>query len=237
MRSFRKQLLLAGAFFVGTYVQSEETPVTHFTGSVLPILNEHCFKCHGAEGKIKGGLNLTTRAAILEGGDSGAVVNLNNPGESYLLAMLSYKDADHEMPPEKGKLSPASIETLLHWVKNGLPFDAEVVQHALEEIQSDSQFYDNSINESTRNWWAFRPINSPEVPEVKSANWDDNPIDAFIFDRLKKSGLEPNPSATRQEWIRRAYYDLTGLPPSPKDVEAFENDQSSKAYEKVIDHL
>ncbi len=237
MYRLKNQFLLIGALFSGFNAWSDESNSTHFSESVLPILNEHCFKCHGAEGKSKGGLDLTSRDAILAGGDSGATVDLESPEESYLLAMVSYKDSDHEMPPEKGKLSPASIEALTQWVNNGLPFDQEAVKHALEEIQSHSQFYDNSINENTRNWWAFRPIEAPQVPEVDSSHWNKNPIDAFIFDRLKKNNLTPNPKASRQEWIRRAYYDLTGLPPSPEDVAAFESDHSAKAYEKVIDHL
>ncbi|MBT7873587.1 MAG: DUF1553 domain-containing protein [Verrucomicrobia bacterium] len=230
-------LLLIASLLWDSNVTSDEAPDVHFTDTVLPVLNEHCFKCHGAEEKIKGGLNLTSREAVLQGGDSGPVVNLQNPQESYLLEMVSYKDSEHEMPPNKGKLSPSSIKALAQWIENGLPFEAEAAQHALEETQSDSSSYDNSINENTRNWWAFRAIKAPQVPDVSSAQWNLNPIDAFLFDRLENNNLSPNPPATRQTWIRRAYYDLIGLPPSPEDVVAFENDRSAKAYEKVIDHL
>jgi len=209
----------------------------HFRTRVLPVLDEHCFKCHGAEGKAKGGLDLASREAVLKGGDSGPTVDLDAPEKSFLLDMVSYRDADHEMPPDKGKLSPAAIGALEEWVKGGLVFDEEAVAAKLESIESEGQFYDNSINEKTRNWWAFRPVIHPVAPEVDDPEWSQNPIDAFILDRLKQQDLSPNGPASRQEWIRRAYYDLTGLPPMPEDVEAFEKDRSDKAYEKVIDHL
>lgn len=209
----------------------------HFRTHVLPVLDEHCFKCHGAEGKAKGGFDLASREAVLKGGDSGPAVDLKAPGKSVLLDMVSYRDADHEMPPDKGKLSPSAIGALEEWVRRGLVFDEEAVRARLETIESKGQFYDNSISEKTRNWWSFRPIIRPEAPEVSDPDWNSNPIDAFIFDRLKQNDLSPNEPASRQEWIRRAYYDLTGLPPSPEDVAAFENDHSAKAHEKVIDHL
>ena len=136
-------LLLTASLLLVSNVTSDEALDVHFTDIVLPVLNEHCFKCHGAEDEIKGGLNLTSREAVLQGGDSGPVVNLQNPQESYLLEMVSYKDSDHEMPPNKGKLSPSSIKALAQWIENGLPFEAEAAQHALEETQSDSSSYDN----------------------------------------------------------------------------------------------
>lgn len=209
----------------------------HYRTRVLPVLDEHCFKCHGAEGKTKGGLDLASREGVLKGGDSGPAVDLDAPEKSFLLDMVSYRDTDHEMPPDKGKLSPTAIGALEEWVKNGLVIDEEAVRAKLESIESKGQFYDNSINEKTRNWWAFRPVENPEAPKVDDPAWNRNPIDAFIFDRLTQNRLSPNGPASRQEWIRRAYYDLTGLPPSPEDVAAFEKDHSAKAYEKVIDHL
>ncbi|MCS1407448.1 MAG: hypothetical protein M2R45_00606 [Verrucomicrobia subdivision 3 bacterium] len=205
-----------------------------FNDEILPLLKENCLKCHGGE-KIKGGLQLTSRNSILHGGDSGPAVELRDPESSLLLDMISYRDSDHEMPP-KGKLDAADIQRVTKWVAMGVPYDPahEVQSKAYEE---ESSGYLTEVNEETRNYWAFRTIEQPVVPEAAFDGWDENPLDAFVAKRLADVGLKPNEPATRQQLIRRAYYGLIGLPPTLEEVEAFERDESSDAFERVVDHL
>ena len=205
-----------------------------FNDEALPVLQDNCMRCHGGEDKIKGGLNLTTREGLFAGGDGGEVIDLENPAESFLLEMISYKDADHEMPP-KGKMSPKNIEILTRWVEAGAPFDPAFVFVPSEEHHGGG--FETEINEKTRNYWAFRPVGTPEPPIVADSEWAKHPIDAYIYAKLDEARLKPNPSAEKAELIRRAYYDLTGLPPTPAEVEAFVADESPDAYEGLIDRL
>ncbi len=205
-----------------------------FNDSVLPILQENCVRCHGAE-KVKGGLRLTSREAILSGGDSGAAVDLRDPEASLLLDMISYRDADHEMPP-KQKLPEAQIATLTEWVAKGIPYDPAAEIHG-EEAEEESSGYQTEVNDATRDYWAFRTIVKPKAPEAAFEGWGENPLDSFVAAKLKAADLAPNPPADRQQLIRRAYYNLIGLPPSLEAVKAFEEDESPDAFEKVVDHL
>ena len=123
-------------FRMGTDQVRATEAMEHFRMKVLPILSEHCIKCHGGEAKLRGGLSLIDRDALLAGGDSGEAVDLRSPDKSYLLEMVSYKDADHEMPPNKGKLSPASIQVLEEWVELGLAMDLTAIENALETLRA-----------------------------------------------------------------------------------------------------
>jgi hypothetical protein len=209
----------------------------HFRDAVLPVLSEHCLKCHGAEPKLRGGLSLVDREAMMRGGDSGPAVDLNEPSKSLLLSMVSYKDEDHEMPPNRGKLSSESIQALSDWIEKGLVIDSKAMSEAIEKIEGAGNLYDNSINEKTRQWWAFLPLQKPNLPAVGPNPWSEHPVDRLIEAKLSQASLLPNEPADRASWIRRAYYDLTGLPPTFADVEAFLQDPSKDAYEKVVDHL
>ncbi len=205
-----------------------------FRAKVYPILQENCLKCHGGE-KIKGGFQLTSRQSILAGGETGPAVSMDDPESSHLLDMISYRDGDHEMPP-KQKLSEADIAILTEWVAKGIPYAPELEKEAVQEEHSSSGYL-TEVNEQTRNYWAFKTITQPEPPSVDLKGWDENPIDAFVLDKLKQADLQPNPPATKQQLIRRAYYSLIGLPPSLAEVKAFEEDESPDAFEKVLDHL
>ena len=198
---------------------------------IHPILKEKCIKCHGQEGKkVKGEFYVTSRAGLLRGGEVGPALNIDNPAKSNFLAMISYKDEDHEMPP-KNKLPDETIKLLTEWVKMGAPFDP-ALEMKLPEHQEDGP---TVVSAKTKNYWAYRKLIKPTVPSDSS--WSNHTIDKFLYDKLKQAGLKPNGPAKKQVLIRRAYYDLTGLPPSPQDVEAFINDQSPDAYAKLIDRL
>ena len=198
-----------------------------FDREVKPILRANCINCHGGEKKIQGNLQLTSREGVLKGGENGPAVALNKPGESLLLDAINY--AGFEMPP-KGKLPQAQIDTLTKWVKMGLPWSegeaGKLVQHGPPVV-----------DEAARKFWAFRPVVRPPVPAVKNQAWVKNPIDAFILAKLEENGLRPAPPASKAALLRRVYYSVTGLPPTPADVDAFLADKSDDAYEKVVEKL
>src|SRR5216683_5493077 len=201
-----------------------------FESQVQPILKANCFSCHGGEEKIKGKLRLTTREGMLKGGDTGPAVSLEKPEESLLLQAVNYASDDLKMPP-KGKLPQAQIDVLARWVKMGAPWPAEVAKTKPDKHGPPE------VNAETMNFWCFRPVKRPEVPAVKNAAWATNPIDHFILAKLEANGLQPAAPASKTALLRRVYYDLIGLPPSPEEVEAFLADTSPQAYEKVIDRL
>ena len=184
-----------------------------FRTQVLPVLSENCFNCHGPDaGTRKGGLRLDRRDDALRPAESGEMAIVpGKPEESSLIDRLLTHDPEEIMPPpeSKKKLSPASIETLSQWIKEGAEY---------------------------RNHWAFEPIERPPVPESSSA-WPRNPIDAFVLETLTKHQLQASPEAPKATLLRRLSLDLTGLPPSPEELNAFLADSSPGAYEAAVDRL
>ena len=202
-----------------------------FDQQVKPLLTQHCLKCHGDGPKIKGGLSLNSRAAMLQGGDSGPAVDLAKPADSRFLAAINYRD-DLEMPPS-GRLPAEVVATLTRWVEMKVPYPAAAGQ----EPPKTAHKMTPQVNDETRSFWSFRPVVVPAVPAVKQADWVRDPIDSFILSGLEKAGLTPAPPTQKQALIRRAFYDLTGLPPSPKEVAEFVADAKPDAYERLIDRL
>jgi mono/diheme cytochrome c family protein len=201
----------------------------YYRQQVAPILAQNCMSCHGPDSKLKGDLFLGSRAGLLAGGESGPAVDLDNPSASLLLGAINY--VDYEMPP-KAKMSADKIAVLTKWVEMGVPIpnDAETTRPELKKTAPE-------VNDETKKFWSFQAIEKPHVPAVKNTKWSHTPLDNFILSRLEDAGLTPNAPADRTELIRRAYYDLTGLPPSIDDVEFFVNDKSPDAFEKVVDRL
>jgi hypothetical protein len=204
--------------------------VKFFEQQIRPILRNRCLRCHGGGKKIKGGLWLNTRARGLKGGDSGPAVELKKFEDSLLLDAINYGFL--EMPPG-GKLPAKEIALLTRWVKQGLPWTPGDKPIADPTGDNGSP----KVNVETRNFWSFRRVTRSTVPAVKRANWVTNPIDAFVLAGLERAGLTPATSASRIALLRRACYDLTGLPPSPEEVRTFLADDSPAAYEKLIDRL
>jgi len=204
--------------------------VAFFEKEVLPVLTANCLKCHGAEAKVKGELHLTNREGILEGGATGPAVDLKNPAGSLLVRAIKYQDNDHHMPP-KGKMGAKEIAVLEKWVKEGLPFTPDRMSATVARKGG-------VITEEARKYWVYQPVRRPAVPEVPGAKFKvQNPIDAFIAAKWEAKGLKPVKPADRATLARRAYYDLTGLPPTPEEIDAFVADESSDAWEKLIDKL
>src|SRR5918995_3045887 len=185
-----------------------------FARDVLPILSDHCFACHGPDAKArKADLRLDTKEDALR--RESPVIAPGKSGDSELIRRITVDDDGERMPPPKFKkpLSPKQIETLKRWVDQGAAWG----QH-----------------------WAFEKPVRPEVPRSRDrqgAAWAKNPIDAFVLARLEKEGLKPSPEAGRATLIRRVTLDLTGLPPTPAEVEAFLADESPGAYDKLVDQL
>ncbi|MDA1006095.1 MAG: PSD1 and planctomycete cytochrome C domain-containing protein [Verrucomicrobia bacterium] len=237
MRNLLTLFLLAGsALHGGTEFSAED--ITYFSEKVRPVLEEHCFRCHGGldkegKAKVRAGLQLISRKGILMGGEHGPAFDEADSAKSLILHVLSYEDDDLKMPP-KGKLEPEVAAVFAEWVKRGLPWTPEDADYLVEVEDEHGEI--TTINETTKSYWSYKPMVRPEVPVVDDAAWS-GPIDAFIYEGVRKAGLMPNEEADRAELIRRVQYDLTGLPPSLEEVRAFEEDQSADAWEKVVDRL
>ena len=201
----------------------------HFETRIRPLFVEHCYECHaGGPKKEKGGLRLDTRESILKGGDSGPAIVPGDPDASLLMKALHYGDPDTGMPP-KGKLSDAQIADMAEWIRRGAP-DPRGSEAARPLTGGDAL--------ANRDHWAFVPPPAVvPVPEPRTPNWTRNDIDRFVLARLEAEGLAPAPEADRRTLIRRASFDLTGLPPTPEEVDAFVADASPDAWEKVVDRL
>lgn len=181
-----------------------------FTEEILPLLKANCLKCHSGE-KPKGGLSLTSRQGLLEGGESGPAVDLQNHADSVLLQAINFDG--YEMPPT-GKMSPKQIAAFMQWVTGGLAWPED-----LHEIEVEQEPDAPEVNEKSKQFWSFQPVRKPAVPEVKSTSFVQNDIDRFIAEKLQTAGLSPSPPAEPTELVRRIHYDLLGLPPEPTFVQ------------------
>jgi hypothetical protein len=207
-----------------------------FKSKVEPILSERCYKCHSnAEGKTKGGLALDTRAGMMKGGDDGKIIDTANMSKSMLLTRLLSKDKEEKMPPKDVNLTPAELATLSTWINKGAPYPvAEASLAAVSDPKAAIKSKDTSAGKSH---WAWQPIKNVPVPPTTNPQWAKTTIDNFIVAKLAQKRMAPSPLADRASLIRRAYYDLVGLPPMPWEVQAFVDDKSPNAWEKVIDRL
>ena len=200
-----------------------------FEAKIRPIFAEHCYKCHSAEsGKSKGSLQLDTRDALLAGGATGPAIVAGDPEKSLLIEAVRYKNEDFQMPPpeEGGILSAEKITALESWVRMGAPDPrtAETKAAAMDIVKA-------------REHWAFQPVKKPTVPAVQQDGWVSTPVDAFVRTKLEAKRLAPAPPADKRTLLRRVTYDLTGLPPTPEETEAFLADRSADAYVQVVERL
>jgi mono/diheme cytochrome c family protein len=193
-----------------------------FEKNVRPVLVEHCQKCHGPM-KQQGGLRLDSRQAILKGNDDGPVLKAGDPANSRLIQAIRQDGLVKKMPP-KGKLAPEKIAALEAWVKAGAPWP-------------DDRLVRPTAADAWKRHWAFQPVRKPAVPEVKDPAWARLPIDRFILSGLEAKGLSPSPLADRRTLVRRAYFDLVGLPPTPEEMDRALADSSEQWFETVVDGL
>jgi hypothetical protein len=206
--------------------------IEFFEKKIRPVLTEHCHACHSADAeknkKLKGGLQLDTRDGVLKGGDSGPAIVPGKAADSLLVKTLHYAAGEVQMPP-KGKLPDPVIADFEKWVNMGAPDPRGATVGPKKQIGM-------SI-EAGRNFWAYRPVKAPAVPGVKDNAWPVNDIDRFVLARLEAKGLKPAADADRATLARRVYYDLTGLPPTPDEVDTFVRDTDPAAYENLVNRL
>ncbi len=201
-----------------------------FEKQVRPTLIEQCIRCHGSE-KQQGGLRLDTREGWSKGGDSGPPIVPGEPDKSLLLSAIRYENPDLEMPP-RGKLPERTIKAIETWVEMG----AVDPRTSMIDSPSKTQSGGTTVQQG-RSFWSFQPVRKPAVPQVVNEAWPNSDIDRFVLARLEESGLTPVPDAQPRTLIRRLYYDLTGLPPTPEQIDEFLNDRSPTAYADLIDRL
>jgi len=225
-------------------VSQDPNGIEFFEKKIRPILVEKCYECHSARSKkLKGGLLLDSRDGMLKGGNQGPALVLGSPEKSLFVRAIGWKDEDLQMPP-KQKLSEAQIADLTAWVKMGAPASADFAlatagkpdPRTARAAAAHAKRVGMSVAEGKK-FWAYRPPVKPSLPAVRNTPWPKNDIDRFVLARLEANGLPPAPPAERPILIRRLYYDLAGLPPSPEDVDAFMKDTSSDAYERVVERL
>ena len=200
------------------------TPQEFFEMKVRPVLAKNCFSCH-TNSKL-GGLDLSTRESLLKGGKSGPAIIPGDPAQSLLMKAVRFEDSKLKMPMGGAKLKPEEIAAIETWIKEGATWP--------ESPKPAVAAKGYVITPEQKAFWSFQPVRKPTLPAVKNAR---SSIDRFILAKLDEKHLKPAPRATRTTLLRRASYDLTGLPPTPEEVDAFLADKSSNAFEKVIDRL
>ena len=229
-------LTLPAATWAAKPTKIEAPQLEFFEKKIRPVLVESCYSCHSEEsGKNKGELVLDSRDGIRAGGDRGPAVVPRNVDDSVLIRAIR-QEGNLRMPPDKhgGKLSDEVIADFEEWVKMGAPDPRDAPKVANTEPTKPEKPIDWN---QERAFWSFQKPVSPALPSVKNSRWARTEIDRFILAQQESKGLQPVADAERRTLLRRVYYDLTGLPPSPAEVEAFEKDRSPGAYERVVDRL
>jgi mono/diheme cytochrome c family protein len=215
-------LMYAIAFSLTACPRSHSTPdePVDFRQHIAPILERRCLGCHAGE-KAKGGLSLESAKGLRAGGETGPALVAGNPNESLLVRMIT--GPKPRMPLKAAPLSPVEVERIRRWIGGGASWPEQLVLKAAPG--------------SAETWWSLRPLQRPLVPVVAQREWVRNPIDAFILKKLEELELSPSAEADRRTLIRRVTFALHGLPPTPEEVEAFLADDSTAAYERLVDRL
>ena len=239
---------LAGALFVGVLAArlhgqgpAMTTPpptpqqIEFFETKIRPVLVESCFDCHTLD--EKGGLRLDSREAILKGGESGPAIVVGDPDASLLIKAVNHVQGISKMPRNADKLQPTQIAALAEWIRMGAPWTPTSTLRAAVGKPEPSAKTESPIDPALRAFWSFQPLAKPPVPSVQNTTWPKTDIDRFVLARMEKEGLAPVAAADMHTLLRRATLDLTGLPPTAEEYEAFEKDTSADAFEKVVDRL
>ena len=218
-----------------TLLQPAFTPeqADFFERRVRPVLATHCLGCHGAT-RPRAGLRLDSRAAVLSGSESGTVVTPGAPDDSPLIEAVR-RDGPVKMPPKEA-LDPAAVADLESWVRMGVPWAEETVSSATH-VPGPRPAPLRARCEKRPALEQFQPVRNPASPMVKRQAWARTSVDPFILAMLEARGLDPSPEADRRTLIRRVTFDLTGLPPTPEQVEAFIGERETDAYDRLVDRL
>ncbi len=196
-----------------------------FEKDIRPILKAHCFDCHGEGEQLKGGLDVRLRRLLVAGGESGSAIVPGEPEQSGLLRLVE----SGEMPKREKKLTPAEVALIRSWIATG----AKTARPEPTELPAGT----GGITEEERSFWAFQPITQPKVPKARTRDRVRTPVDAFLVEALKEKRLRFSGDADRVTLLRRVSFDLTGLPPTPEETEAFLGDGAPDAYERLVDRL
>ncbi len=205
-----------------------------FKKEVRQVLIGRCVKCHGGE-KLEGKLDLTTREGLLKGGETGQAVEAGKSKTSLLVKLIKQEEEPH-MPADGAKLSDLHVAAISKWIDLGFPYDKSLKD---EKAADPKAWIHREVPAEAREFWAFQPLKVNTPPDVggDDAKWVRSPIDQFVVAKLREAGLSPNPLVDRRTLIRRATFDLIGLPPEPAEIESFANDPDPKAYEKLLHKL
>lgn len=248
---WRTALPLAGVLFgVSLFAQTPRTSpasttesagqapaLDHFENKVRPLLADNCFACHADSAMA--GLRVDSREALLRGGETGPAIVPGKPEESTLIKVLQHADGFPRMPRGRAKLPQAEIDVLVEWVRNGAVWPASTTAAAAAAAAPPAPMasHERAVTAEHRAYWAYQPIARVEVPAVRNTAWARTDIDRFVLARLEQEGIAPVAPADTLTLLRRATLDLTGLPPTPDEADAFLADQSADAFAKVIDRL
>ena len=202
------------------------TQLEFFEKQVRPIFVEHCYECH--DERADGGLHVNSRAGLLRGGDTGAAVVPGDPDSSLLVEAIRYENQDFQMPPQ-GRLKQDQIDVMVKWIEMGAPDPRLEITGAPSPIGMSIQ--------DGRKFWSFQPVINPSVPDLGEQDFVKNPIDAFILQKLMSCGLQPAPPAEAGTLARRLYMNVTGVPPTPEQLDRFLSDGSPGSTQKLIDRL
>jgi hypothetical protein len=241
-------LILAAVLMPAALARGQEVPkenptdpakIEFFEKKIRPVMVERCYSCHSDKAKkLKGKFRLDSREALLKGGEEyeGKVIDMKKPEDSVLLKMIKRVDEDHAMPPkEKDKLTDEQVKDFETWVKMGVPYAKD------EKKAATSQPSASAAEPDSKAHWSFHSPKDQPVPQpagtVQMVGWVKTDIDRFVVEKLTAKGLAPSQLADKRTLIRRATFDLLGLPPTAGEIAAFENDNSTDAFAKVIDRL
>ncbi len=197
-----------------------------FVDKVRPVLERSCFSCHTDD--ERSGLRLDSRERMLQGGSRGPAIIPGNPEQSLIIAALRHVDEDLRMPRNADQLPEAELQGFIDWIQAGAEWAESTAPLAIPR---------RGVTAAERDFWSFRPLADPAIPEPARSGWARTDIDRFVLAKMEEQGLEPLRAAGRRQLIRRATFDLTGLPPAPEEVEAFIGDASPDAFDKVVERL
>lgn len=204
-----------------------------FESKIRPVLAESCYECHNSVNKKKGKLALDWREPMMKGGSEGLTIVPGKPEESLLIKSIRHED-DLEMPSKAPKLSDAVIADFVKWIKMGAP-DPRTEKPNAEDLEKAVSW--EEVRNKRSKWWSFQPLKYEIPPKPEYKDWQNNPVDSFIFAKLKDLKLRPSEKADKFTLLRRVHLVLTGLPPSTEDIHKFIADKSPEAYVKVVDKL
>ena len=218
-RNLFGRLYLLLVFLLTLSAGLAEQRTDFFEKKIRPVLSMSCYECHSAKSKsLKAGLLLDRKAGWVRGGKNGAVIHPGKPDESILMNALKYDNHELQMPPS-GKLSETVLADFEKWISMGAP---DPRNSSMEEVFAVGGLKAKSLKEG-REFWAFKPIKLPLVPAVQKGEWIQDEIDRYILRGIEEHDLEPSQKAKPTTLLRRIFFDLTGLPPSPQDIKDYQN--------------